>query len=174
MQNELKSGWKSRWARMTATVFYVGYMKPAPGTWGSLAALPLAWLIFAIGGVWLFLIAIPAAYFKGLMATRWMTEGAQDHDPSEVVIDEVVGQWIALAPVFIGANHVGISVFALWPGWITAFLLFRLFDITKPSLVGWADRRNDATGVMLDDVIAGVFAAIGVVVFGVLWHMVFI
>ena len=158
------------WAKITATVFYVGYMKPAPGTWGSLAALPLAWLIYAIGGVWLFVIAIPAAYVKGYLATKVMTEGADDHDPSEIVIDEVVGQWIALLPVFVGASHAGVNVLALWPGWAAAFVLFRLFDITKPGPVGWADRKNNATGVMLDDVIAGIMAAVGVGVLAALWH----
>ncbi|MCA1777777.1 MAG: phosphatidylglycerophosphatase A, partial [Loktanella sp.] len=62
----------------------------------------------------------------------------------------------------------------LWPGWIAAFVLFRLFDITKPWIIGWADRRNDALGVMLDDVIAGVFAAIGVGALAALYHVVLV
>jgi phosphatidylglycerophosphatase A len=158
------------WAKITATVFYVGYMKPAPGTWGSLAALPLAWLIYMIGGMWLFLLAIPAAYIKGHYATKIMTTGSDDHDPSEIVIDEVVGQWIALAPVIIGASHAGVPITALWPGWIAAFALFRLFDITKPGPVGWADSKDNATGVMLDDVIAGLMAAICVSGLASIWH----
>lgn len=162
--------WKDRWARLTGTVLYVGYLRPAPGTWGSLVALPLAWLLYAVGGLWLLVLAIPAGYIKGYIATRHLTDGQPDHDPSEIVIDEVVGQWIALLPIFIGAGHAGVPVMALWPGWIAAFLLFRLFDITKPGFVGWADRRNDATGVMLDDVIAGAFAAICVAGLGSFWH----
>lgn len=161
---------KQRWAEITATYFYVGYMKPAPGTWGSLAALPLAWLIFEIGGIWLFLIAIPAAYIKGYIATKVMTEGKDNHDPSEIVIDEVVGQWIALLPVMIGASHAGVSSLTLWPGWVVAFILFRVYDIMKPGPVGWADRKDNATGVMLDDVIAGLFAALWVAVLAGLWH----
>ncbi len=161
---------KQRWATITATVFYVGYMKPAPGTWGSLAALPLGWLIYEIGGVWLFAVAIALGYAKGYVATKVMTEGADNHDPSEIVIDEVVGQWIALLPVLVGAAHAGVSVFELWPGWLAAFALFRLFDITKPGPVGWADRKDNATGVMLDDVIAGILAAICVLVMAGLWH----
>ncbi|MCF2903943.1 phosphatidylglycerophosphatase A [Octadecabacter sp. CECT 8868] len=162
---------KDTWAKITATVFYVGYMKPAPGTWGSLAALPLALLIYWIGGFWLFLIAIPAGYIKGYIATKWMTEGADNHDPSEIVIDEVIGQWIALLPVFFGAYWVNADVLGLWPGWVAAFVLFRLFDITKPGPVGWADRKDNATGVMLDDVIAGVFAALFVVLLAIIWHV---
>ena len=158
------------WAKITATVFYVGYLKPAPGTWGSLSALPMAWLIYSIGGMWLFVLAIPAAYIKGYYATKIMTSGTANHDPSEIVIDEVVGQWIALVPVVIGAAHAGVPLTALWPGWIVAFALFRLFDIAKPGPVGWADRKDNATGVMLDDVIAGIMAAICVAGLASVWH----
>lgn len=152
-----------RIATLIGTVGYVGYLRPAPGTWGSLVALPLAWLIYQIGGLWLFLAAIPIAYVKGYWATRHMTADHDNHDPSEIVVDEVVGQWIAVAPVLIGGWLQDVSVLALWPGWIAAFVLFRLYDITKPGPVGWADRLNSATGVMLDDVIAGILAAICVV-----------
>jgi phosphatidylglycerophosphatase A len=63
-----------------------------------------------------------------------------------------------------------LAITALWPGWLAGFLLFRLFDILKPGPVGWADRRHDATGVMLDDVVAGMFAALGVVVLAGVAH----
>ncbi|WP_272004315.1 phosphatidylglycerophosphatase A family protein [Roseovarius sp. ZX-A-9] len=159
-----------RVATFIATVGGVGHLRPAPGTWGSLIALPMAWLIHVIGGPWLLAIAIIAAFIMGIWATSQVTRGSENHDPSEVVIDEVAGQWIALLPLSFGAWHAGAAITALWPGWVAAFLLFRLFDIAKPSLVGWADRRNDALGVMLDDVIAGVFAAIGVVAFAALFH----
>ena len=157
-------------ARLIGTVCYVGHMKPAPGTWGSLVALPLGFVIFQLGGFWLFAIAIIAGFFKGCWATEQMTKGSDNHDPSEIVIDEVIGQWIALIPVFFAAWSLEINALALWPGWLAAFMLFRLFDITKPWLVGWADRRDDALGVMLDDVIAGVFAAVCVVVLAGLFH----
>ncbi|EDM70914.1 phosphatidylglycerophosphatase, putative [Roseobacter sp. AzwK-3b] len=86
------------------------------------------------------------------------------------MVDEVAGQWLAFWPVSIGAAHVGADLTALWPGWIAAFVLFRLFDIWKPGPVGWADRRGDALGVMLDDIIAGVLAAVGVVALAALSH----
>jgi phosphatidylglycerophosphatase A len=159
-------------ARLIGTVFYVGYMKPAPGTWGSLIALPLGFLIYQIGGIWLFLIAIIIGFFKGWWATQQMTKGRENHDPSEIVVDEVVGLWIAIAPVFYAAWHLEIDVTLLWPGWLAAFLLFRAFDIFKPWLVGWADRRDDALGVMLDDVIAGIFAAISVLILAAFFHLV--
>lgn len=152
----------TRLAQMIATVCGVGYLRPAPGTWGSLAALPMAWLIHAIGGFPLLLLAVIATFAKGLWATAEMTRGQRDHDPSEIVIDEVAGQFTALLPISYAAWSMGIDITRLWPGWIAAFALFRLFDITKPWLVGWADRRNDPFGVMLDDMIAGAFAALGV------------
>uniref|UniRef100_UPI003B52FC30 phosphatidylglycerophosphatase A family protein n=1 Tax=Roseovarius indicus TaxID=540747 RepID=UPI003B52FC30 len=157
-------------SHLIATVCYVGHMRPASGTWGSLVALPLAWAIHLIAGPWLLIVGIIAFYIMGLWATAQETRGKADHDPSEIVVDELVGQWIAFLPVSIGAAHVGAELTALWPGWVAAFLLFRLFDIWKPGPIGWADRRGNATGVMLDDVIAGVFAAVGVVILAAISH----
>jgi len=150
--------------KLIATFFYAGLMRPAPGTWGSLASLPAGALILWLGGLNAFLIAVPLVFALGWWATAVETRGKDDHDPSEIVIDEVAGQWIALIPVFIGITHSGAGMLALWPGWVTAFVFFRLFDITKPGPIGWADRRGDALGVMLDDVIAGVFAGIVVMI----------
>lgn len=157
-------------ARMIGTVLGVGYIRPAPGTWGSLVALPWGWLIHVLGGLPLLVLATLAAFFKGWWATGVMTHGSDDHDPSEIVVDEVVGQWIALMPLSYAAWSMEISILALWPGWIAAFALFRLFDIWKPLIIGWADRRGDALGVMLDDVFAGLFAACGVLVLAALYH----
>lgn len=159
-----------RLSQFIATVGYVGHLRPAPGTWGSLAALPLGWLVHVIGGPWFLLALIIVIYFMGIWATVQETKGSDDHDPSEIVVDELVGQWIALLPLSFGAWHVGADILALWPGWLVAFLGFRVFDILKPGPVGWADRRGDALGVMLDDVIAGLFAAILVVVLAGLSH----
>jgi phosphatidylglycerophosphatase A len=156
------------------TFLYVGYMKPAPGTWGSLAALPVFWALYVLAGPIAALGFIGLAFVAGIWATKRMTAGSDNHDPSEIVIDEVVGQGIALFPVLYGATYAGADVLALWPGWIAAFVLFRLFDILKPGPIGWADRRGDAMGVMLDDVIAGVYAAIGVIILAVLYHVVWL
>ncbi|GFE66891.1 phosphatidylglycerophosphatase A family protein [Litoreibacter roseus] len=146
--------------RAIATVGYVGLIKPAPGTWGSLAAIPLAWLVFLAGG-WLALaVGCVASFAIGWWATLKLTQSGTDKDPSYIVIDELAGQWIALLPVAIGATHAQAGFWQLWPGVVTAFIAFRLFDIWKPGPVGWADRRGDALGVMLDDVIAGFGAAL--------------
>jgi phosphatidylglycerophosphatase A len=155
---------------LIATVCYVGRIRPAPGTWGSLAAFPLGWLLLEVGGLWLFGLAIALGFGMGWWATAEMTRGTADHDPSQVVIDEVVGQWIALLPVVYGASRMGADIMALWPGLVAAFVLFRLFDISKWGPVGWADRRTDALGVMLDDVVAGVMAAVCVIALAALAH----
>ncbi|WP_375690644.1 phosphatidylglycerophosphatase A [Pseudooceanicola sp. LIPI14-2-Ac024] len=161
-----------RASHLVATFGTVGNIPAMPGTWGSLAALPAAWVLHAIGGAWLVLIAIPVVFFAGLWATREEVAATGIHDPSHVVIDEVAGQWIALLPVLFGADRMGADVLALWPGWIAAFVAFRAFDILKPGPVGWADRRDDEMGVMLDDVIAGVMAAVVVVALAALFHLV--
>ncbi|MEM8581680.1 MAG: phosphatidylglycerophosphatase A [Pseudomonadota bacterium] len=158
-------------SRLIATFFGAGLLRPAPGTWGSLAALPVFWLLHVSGGFALVLVATGLVFALGVWATHVETAGTDDHDPSEIVIDEVAGQWIALWPVSLGAQMTGASILALYPGWIAAFVFFRAFDIWKPGPVGWADRRHDPLGVMLDDVIAGALAAICVTGLAALAHM---
>ena len=160
-------------ARLIGTVLGVGHTRPGPGTWGSLVALPWGWLLHELGGLPLLAGAIVVAFGLGWWATARMTAGSDDHDPSEIVVDELVGQWIAILPLSHAAWSLEISILAMWPGWIAAFVLFRLFDIWKPGPVGWADRRGDALGVMLDDVIAGVLAALGVLALAALAHGLF-
>ncbi len=157
-------------SRLIATFFGAGLLRPAPGTWGSLAALPAAWVLHLAGGPLALAAGLALAFGAGLWAARVETEGGDDPDPSEIVIDEVAGMFVALLPVSVGAAMQGVPVLALWPGIVAAFVLFRLFDIWKPGPVGWADMRHDPLGLMLDDVIAGVFAALGVVALAALAH----
>lgn len=156
--------------RLLLSFLGTGFLRPAPGTWGSLATLPLAWALYRLGGPALIAAAAAVLFYAGLQATRAATAQSEDHDPSWIVIDEVVGQLIALMPVAVGAWRVGLSPLNLWPGIVAAFLLFRLFDVWKPWVVGRADARGDAMGVMLDDVWAGLFAAVVVVVLATLAH----
>ena len=116
------------------------------------------------------LLASAALFIVGVWAIATMVEAGADHDPSEVVIDEVVGQMIALMPLSFAAWKGDLAITLLWPGWIAAFALFRLFDILKPGPVGWADRLHTPLGVMLDDVIAGIMAALCVVLLAALSH----
>ena len=159
-----------RVTHLIATFFHVGHLRPAPGTWGSLAALPCAWALHVGGGPLLLGLGVVAAFTLGTWVTAVEIKDKEDHDPSEIVIDEVAGQWLAFLPVSIGAAHAGVALTALWPGWITAFLAFRLFDIWKPGPIGWADRRGDALGVMLDDILAGLAAALCVMAGAAISH----
>ena len=157
-------------AHLVGTVFYIGHLRPAPGTWGSLAALPAAWAVHSLFGFPGLAVATMLAFGAGWWSCLQITHDQDNKDPSEVVVDEVVGQWIAVLPLSQAAWSMDLDILQLYPGWIGAFVLFRLFDIWKPGPVGWADRRGDGLGIMLDDVIAGVFAAIGVVVLAGLAH----
>ncbi len=158
-------------SRAIATFFGVGLLPWAPGTWGSAAAIPVAWVIHGLGGFPALLLATIAVTLIGWWATAQATKDSDDHDPSEIVIDEVAGIWIALLPLSGGLWHAGAEAWVFpWPGWVGAFVFFRLFDILKPGPVGWADRRNDALGVMLDDVIAGIMAALCVAVLAGIAH----
>jgi len=156
--------------RLALSFFGAGYIRPAPGTWGSLAALPAAWLVYLVAGPYGLVIGACALYALGIYAINVELKDADDHDPSWVVIDEVVGQWIALLPIAFGAHNAGVNPLLLWPGIVAAFALFRLFDIWKPWIIGKVDARGDATGVMLDDVLAGLFAAIVVIGLAALSH----
>ena len=158
-------------SKLIATFFYVGLLRPAPGTWGSAAAIPVAYVIHGLGGFPTLLVATVAVFALGWWATVQETRGKDDHDPSEIVIDEVAGMWIALWPLSAGLWWMGADAWVFpYPGWVMGFLLFRLFDIWKPGPVGWADRRNDAFGVMVDDVIAGLMAAVLVMIAAMLGH----
>lgn len=150
-------------SRLVATWFFVGYLRPAPGTWGSLAAIPCAWIVHVILGFPGLMGAIVIVFCTGWWAVADVTHGGDDHDPPEIVVDEIVGQWIALCPLSARLWFTGQTAwFFPAPECVMAFLLFRLFDIWKPGPAGWADRRRDAFGVMADDAIAGLFSAVAV------------
>lgn len=140
---------KGRIARVIATWFGAGLARKAPGTWGSLATLPLGILTLWLGGPWATAAAGLAATVIGLWAVEVYLQTAALKDPKEVVIDEVAGQLFALVPAGLD-----------WRLWIIAFVLFRFFDITKIGPIGWAERLPRAFGVMVDDVIAGIVAGL--------------
>ncbi|MGY6635357.1 MAG: phosphatidylglycerophosphatase A family protein [Alkalilacustris sp.] len=157
-------------ARAIATVAGVGLLRPAPGTWGTVAALPMAWAIHAAAGFPGLAVATGLVTLLGWWAVTQAARGLSDPDASEFVIDEVAGMWLALWPVSLGAWLQGVDVLALWPGWVAAFVLFRLFDIWKPGPIGRADRMRTPWGVMADDLLAGIAAALGVAGLAVLAH----
>jgi phosphatidylglycerophosphatase A len=158
-------------SRLIATFFGVGLLPGAPGTWGSLAALPVGYALHWAAGFPLLLLATVALFLAGYWATARETAGGDDPDPGEIVVDEVVGQWIALFPLSAGLWAMSAPTWLFpWPGWVGAFVMFRIFDIWKPWPVSWADRQHGALGVMLDDVLAGIMAAVVVMIAAAISH----
>jgi phosphatidylglycerophosphatase A len=142
-------------ATLLATWFGAGFLPVAPGTWASLAALPCAALLVWLGGPVLVLAAGVAVFVLGIWAADAYMQTVQVHDPSAIVIDEVVGQWVTLA--LLPLDPV---IYAL------GFVLFRVLDVLKPWPANFIDRAvTGGFGVMLDDVVAGAYAA------GALWLM---
>ena len=152
-------------ASLIATVFCIGKIPKAPGTWGSLPAFPIAFLVFFnIGhaGYWVLPLVTVLVYFAGVYATKIYMAKTGKHDPGEIVIDEVVGQLITIymaAPIMSAMpNHGGVDGYILL---FACFILFRIFDILKPWPIRWFDRNvKGPHGVMIDDVIAGIFAGL--------------
>jgi phosphatidylglycerophosphatase A len=150
--------------RLITTVLGVGLLRPAPGTWGSVVAVAVGLVILRFAGFPAFVVAIAAVTALGFWAVGQELRGRPGEDPGEIVIDEVAGQWIALAFPAAAFWWRGWETWMPYPGWLAAFVFFRLFDIWKPWLVGRADRRDDPAGVMLDDLWAGLFAGIATVI----------
>ncbi|WP_138380050.1 phosphatidylglycerophosphatase A family protein [Luteithermobacter gelatinilyticus] len=137
-------------AFMLSTWFFSGLLPKAPGTWGSLAALPFAWLLWTYGGYWAMALGIAGVFLLGLWATGKYMQLSGTQDPEEVVIDEVAGVWITCLALPLSPEI---------KDYVLAFILFRLFDILKPWPIRIFDRRHSAFGVMMDDVVAGIMAA---------------
>ncbi|MFP6022906.1 phosphatidylglycerophosphatase A [Helicobacter pylori] len=131
------------------TLFFSGYSKKAPGTIGSLVALLLGLPILIFSANTLFLGAV----FVGLIAIAQIDKEEEEtkrHDSSYIVIDELVGMWLAMA--ISGLSLAGV---------ILSFIFFRIYDITKPSLIGRIDKEvKGGLGVVADDALAGVLAGL--------------
>jgi phosphatidylglycerophosphatase A len=137
-------------ARLIATFGGIGLLKPAPGTWGSLAALPLGWLLLAHGGRITLLAAAALLFALGTWASDRHARDSGQPDPGSIVVDEVVGQWIALSAALLSPLS-----------FLLAFALFRFFDIVKPPPIRQVERAlKGGLGIMTDDVMAGAAAAI--------------
>ena len=136
---------------LLATWFGSGYVSKAPGTVGSLMALPFGYFIADYFGMIGLLVSAVLVTLIGISVSNTYMAQADEHDPGPVVIDEVAGQWLALLPI---------AAMLTWQGVFAAFVLFRIFDIFKPWPISWVDREvPGGLGVILDDVLAGIAAA---------------
>ncbi len=143
------------WARMTATFFGTGYLHPGPGSWGSAATVLVWWLMaryllpgygflpYVCAGLALVAVGI------GIPAATLVARASGRKDPQFVVIDETAGQLIAL----IGAP-------VAWKSLLAGFILFRAFDIVKPPPIRLLERFPEGTGIVVDDVGAGLYALV--------------
>lgn len=158
--------------RALTTFGYVGLLRPAPGTWGSAVAVALGLSIDHLLGFPALVLATLAVTVAGFWACQQALRDLPGADPGEIVIDEVAGQWVALLFPAAAFWARGVEDWAIvaYPGWVAAFVFFRLFDIWKPWIIGRADRRGDPAGVMLDDLWAGVFAGLATMAAAALAH----
>ena len=143
---------RTRLAALLATWFGCGYSPIGPGTAGSLGAIIPAWLLSHYAGwpVYTWPVAALVITAPGIWAADLTAKHVGKKDPGLVVVDEVAGQWLTLA----GANVLN------WKTALSAFLLFRLFDIWKPPPVRQLERLPGGTGIMADDLMAAVYGAL--------------
>lgn len=148
-------------AVLAGTVCGIGFLPVAPGTWGSLAALPIAWVVLGWAGWPVLLMLAVVVFVLGVWAADVYIAANGEEDPSEIVIDEVAAQLavLAVAPRVLAAFAAG-------------FVLFRIADIVKPFPAGWADRTiKGGLGAMADDVFAAVWAAAGLAILLWIWPL---
>lgn len=141
------------WASLVATFFGTGRLKPGPGTWGSVATV-LLWMLGSsripvADRAWATIVAAVAVTLIGIPAATLVSRASATKDPQFVVIDEVAGQLVAL-----------IAVPLAWKTFIAGLILFRVFDMWKPFPIRRLERLPEGTGIVVDDLAAGVYALI--------------
>ena len=138
------------------TLFNLGFIKFMPGTFGSLVSLPIGYIILKLFGFWIFIFIITLLLAISYYAITEYLIAKKSKDPKEIIIDEFIGQFIAL--IFIPDTILGL---------LASFLLFRFFDITKLYPVNKAEKIPGAIGVLADDVVAGLMAACIILIFNI-------
>ena len=132
-----------------ATCFKVGYLPFAPGTWGSVFAILLWWVLLKDLNTYIFGAIIIIFLLIGIVVSNIIIDQSGDHDPSHIIIDELVGQWLALFLIPDGFFNIVIS-----------FILFRFFDIIKPWPIRLIEKLPKGLGVMSDDLTAGLITLV--------------
>jgi phosphatidylglycerophosphatase A len=150
-----------------ATLFGIGNMPFAPGTLAALAALPIGWWLAVLGGWFTVLAASILLTLLGIWAGGRYAKAMGVDDPSECVIDEAAGQWLALVPLAFWERPFLFKALAL----ALVFLLFRAFDILKPWPLSRLERLPGGLGIMADDAMAGLVAG-ALVAAGAAFHII--
>jgi phosphatidylglycerophosphatase A len=141
----------TKYTELIATGLGIGKLPVAPGTWASVATLPLGYIIASTLGPIALGVAAVALTVVGIWVSDVVVKARGDKDPRDVVIDEIAGQALALVPAALDPLN-----------YIVAFGLFRFFDIGKLWPANVAQRLPGGYGVVIDDVVAGIYAAVGV------------
>ncbi|MFC0446397.1 phosphatidylglycerophosphatase A [Pseudidiomarina halophila] len=129
--------------------FGSGLAPKAPGTFGTLAAVPIVWLLQGVDP-WIYLSIAVLVSLVGIAMCRATANALGVHDHPAIVLDEIAGYLLAMS--FLPAT---------WVNLLLAFLLFRFFDIIKPGPIGWCDKRlHGGLGIMADDILAGIVSAL--------------
>ena len=131
------------WQKIVATCFGIGRLPIAPGTWGSLFGL-LIWIFIPLN-YFIQTLIIFVLFFLGIYVSKIVSKQLNEHDPSEIIIDEVVGMMISL--------YMLPKTFGLY---FISFCLFRILDIFKPSFVYHSQKLSKGWGIMMDDILAGI------------------
>lgn len=155
--------------KLFVTFFYSGLLRPAPGTWGSLAgAIVGVGIYYYIGLETLFMASI-LLFLASISIIDSYEAKSGTHDDSSIVIDEVAGVWVSISIALSSWEQLGVDKFG-WISVILAFVFFRILDITKPSIIGRLDRNlKGGLGVMSDDMVAGLFAGLIAAVCATVW-----
>lgn len=138
-----------------ASFFYIGYIPVAPGTWASLLAV-IIWLLLPAQSFTIQALVVCLAFLIGIYVAGYSEDKSGIDDPSFVVIDEVAGMWLALLllPRLSYPQNLFLSV--------SAFAVFRFFDITKLFPINRLEQISGGFGIMMDDIAAGLFTAISI------------
>ena len=142
--------------KLIVTFFFVGNVKIAPGTIASFATVVIFYAFAKYFNVFSFMLIISATTLLSFVAVGAYTTDFLEKDKSEIVIDEVIGQSIALLPLLIFVEDTSPKFFMC----IISLLFFRFFDIIKPFPINKIDKINNSFGVIFDDILAGIFAAL--------------
>lgn len=148
--------------KIIVSVFYIGFIPFAPGTFGSFFGVVMGFFIQVLWGLPILAVSTAVFFLLGWHSTQqYISNKPSIHDPQEIVIDEVVGQWVSYLPFsFYLWFFTSENFLITWYGWPAAFISFRMFDIWKPWPVILADKMKSSLGVMLDDLLAGIYAAL--------------
>ena len=160
-RDDLKGLKLSNPIHLAAVGFGSGLAPKAPGTFGTIAAIPLFYLLAQLS-IEMYIAVLIVTSFAGFWFCHVTSDAMGVHDHKSIVWDEFVGYWITMLPVLVLYPEIqqGAEIPIIWIA--AGFVLFRFFDVLKPFPISWLDKKvHGGFGIMIDDIVAGLFSAIG-------------